>query len=109
MTEKKNFYARPIKPDDLIQYQDGSIVSRMLIYEKAGTLSIFAFAAGQGLSEHTAPYDAIVQMLEGTANITVGEAEYLMNQGEMIILPATVPHSVHAVSDFKMMLTMIHE
>jgi quercetin dioxygenase-like cupin family protein len=109
MTEKKNFYAIPLKPGDLIQYQEGSVVSRMLIYEKAGTLSIFAFAAGQGLSEHTAPYDAIIQVLEGNANITIGEAEFLVNQGEMIILPAKIPHSIHAVSDFKMMLTMIHE
>ncbi len=110
MKEKKqNFYAKVLKPEDLVEYQDGAVVSRMLIYEKAGTISVFAFTAGQGLSEHTAPYDSIVLILEGDASITIGGTEHHVNPREIIILPAQIPHIINAISNCKMMLTLIHE
>jgi len=85
-----------------------AFVSRMLVYTKAGTITVFAFDAGEGLSEHTAPYDAILQVLDGEALITIADKEYPMKAGELIIMPAKIPHAVHATTPFKMMLTMIH-
>jgi quercetin dioxygenase-like cupin family protein len=98
-----------LRGKDLIAYQDGSVVSRMLAYKKSGTVTLFAFDAGEGLSEHTAPYDAMLQVLEGTARVTIENEEFLVCEGDLIIMPAGIPHAVHAESRFKMMLTMIHE
>ena len=95
-------------PGDLVQYQNGSVVSRMITYTPQGTVTLFAFAAGAGLSEHSAPYDAILQVLEGTAEVTLEADLHQVKTGELIILPADIPHAVHAQDSFKMMLTMIH-
>jgi len=92
---------------DLIEYQEGSVVSRTLIDKKAGTVTLFAFDEGQGLSEHTAPYDAMVQILEGEATVTISGKSVIVKQGEMTIMPAAKPHALSAVTRFKMLLTMI--
>lgn len=97
-----------IDPRDLVAYQQGSIVSRMLVYEKSGTITVFAFDAAEGLSEHTAPYDAVLQVIDGEALVTIAGTEYPLKVGDLIIMPAQKPHAVHAVTRFKMMLTMIH-
>ncbi len=92
---------------DLADYQDGAVVSRTLVKQKAGTVTLFAFDAGQELSEHTAPYDALVQGLDGEAEITIAGQPWRVREGDIIIMPASQPHAVRAVSRFKMMLTMI--
>jgi quercetin dioxygenase-like cupin family protein len=92
---------------DLIDYQDSSVVSRTLIEKKSGTITLFAFAERQGLSEHTAPYEALVQILDGEAEITISGKLYRLKAGETIILPANQPHALKAVRRFKMLLTMI--
>ncbi len=91
----------------LIAYQEGSVVSRTLVQERAGTVTLFAFDAGQGLSEHTAPYDALLHVLEGEALITVAGRENRMGVGEAILLPSGKPHAVRALVRFKMLLTMV--
>lgn len=106
--KKEKLTEQVIDPRDLVAYQPGSIVSRMLVYTKAGTITVFAFDAGEGLSEHTAPYDAVLQVIDGEALITIAGKEYPMKVGQLIIMPANIPHAVHAVTQFKMMLTMIH-
>lgn len=90
-----------------VAYSDHSVVSKTLVDHKAGTVTIFAFDAGQGLSEHTAPFDAIVQILDGEAEISVGGKAQTVTEGQMIILPANVPHALKGNVKFKMMLTMI--
>jgi quercetin dioxygenase-like cupin family protein len=92
---------------DLIDYQEGSVVSREIISKKTGTITLFAFDKGQGLSEHTAPFDAVAQILEGETQLTIGEKIISACSGQMVIMPANVPHSVKAVKKFKMLLTMI--
>jgi quercetin dioxygenase-like cupin family protein len=92
---------------DLVSYQDGSIVSRTLIDRPSGTVTVFAFDKGQGLSEHTAPFDALVQVIEGQAEITIAGNRLDLGQGQLVIMPANKPHAVKAVEKFKMMLTMI--
>jgi quercetin dioxygenase-like cupin family protein len=94
---------------DMVEYQDGSVVSHALVKKKAGTVTVFAFAEGEGLSEHTAPYDALVHILDGEAEIGIAGAQHRLGNGDFIIMPANVPHSVHAGSRFKMLLTMIRE
>lgn len=91
----------------LVDYQEGTIVSRTLIDKTTGTVTLFAFAEGQGLSEHTAPFDALVSVLDGEVQITVSGTPYVLKTGEMIIMPAGEPHALKAISPFKMMLTMI--
>jgi quercetin dioxygenase-like cupin family protein len=98
-----------LTPTDLIAYQEGSVVSRMLVYKKTGTITLFAFDAGEGLSEHTAPFDAIVSIIEGKAEITIDKTAFDLHEGQMIIMPAKIPHAVLAKKRFKMILTMIHE
>jgi quercetin dioxygenase-like cupin family protein len=111
MPEKKNenLAEKILDPKDLIAYQDGSVVSRMIVYKKSGTITLFAFDAGEGLSEHTAPFDAIAAIIDGEAEITIEKNLYVLKEGQMIIMPANKPHALHAVRRFKMMLTMIHE
>ena len=92
---------------DLLQYQDGSIVSHMLLKNKGGTVTLFAFDVGEGLSEHTAPFDALVMVTDGEAEIEIAGESFRVKQGETIILPANRPHAVKATSRFKMLLTMI--
>ena len=91
----------------LVTYQVGAVVSKTLLDKKAGTLTLFAFAEGQGLSEHTAPYDAVVHILDGEAEVTISGRAFILTQGEMIVMPANEPHALKAVTKFKMMLTMI--
>ena len=92
---------------DLVEYQAGSIVSRTIIDKPAGTLTLFAFDAGQGLSEHTAPFDALVYLLDGKADVAISGKPLQLKQGEMVIMPANQPHALKAVSKFKMLLVMI--
>lgn len=90
-----------------VEYQNNSIVSKMIIKEEKGNVTLFSFAKGESLSEHTAPFDAMVYVLDGKANITVSGKKYIVNEGEYIIMPAGEPHAVAAEENFKMMLTMI--
>ena len=91
----------------LVAYQAGAVVSRTIIDKKSGTLTLFAFDADQGLSEHTAPFDAFVQIIDGNAVITISGENFHLKQGEMIVMPAGQPHSLKALDKFKMMLVMI--
>ena len=97
-----------VNPKDLVQYQKDSVVSRMITYTPQGTITVFAFALGSGLSEHTAPFDAMLQVIEGTAEVTLAGEQHKVHVGDLIILPASIPHAVHAEESFKMILTMIH-
>jgi quercetin dioxygenase-like cupin family protein len=92
---------------DLVGYQEGAIVSRIVLKREAGTVTLFAFDAGQELSEHTTPYDALVQVLDGEAAITIAGRPHRLGAGDAILLPARQPHAVQAVARFKMLLTMI--
>jgi quercetin dioxygenase-like cupin family protein len=92
---------------DLVEYQAGSVVSKTLVDKKAGTVTLFAFDKGQGLSEHSAPFDALVNVLDGVAEIKIAGKPSKVNAGEMIIMPANVPHALKATEKFKMMLVMI--
>ncbi|MCB0284206.1 MAG: cupin domain-containing protein [Calditrichaeota bacterium] len=93
--------------NELAQYQDGSVVSKALLAKKGGNITLFAFAKGEGLSEHTAPFDAFVHILDGKTEITISGKEYILNAGEMIIMPANEPHALKAIEAFKMLLVMI--
>ncbi len=99
--------ARTMTLTDLVAYQEGSIVSRTLIDKKVGTLTVFAFGAGQGFSEHTAPYDATVQVVDGEAEVIIEGKSFAVKAGEMIIMPANRPHAIRANERFKMLLIMI--
>lgn len=92
---------------DLVAYQDGAVVSRVVLKKGAGNVTLFAFDKDQGLSEHTTPFDALVHILDGTAVVTVGGRPYDLVAGEMILMPANVPHALKATTRFKMSLTMI--
>lgn len=92
---------------DLVAYQDGSVVSRQLLKKDAGNVTLFAFAAGQGLSEHTAPFDALVQVLDGQAEVVIDGNPYAVAAGESVVMPANHPHALNAKTAFKMALTMI--
>ncbi|MBN1862978.1 MAG: cupin domain-containing protein [Dehalococcoidales bacterium] len=99
--------ARVIKLVELADYQAGSVVSRAVIDKDAGSVTFFAFDKEQGLSEHTAPYDALVYILEGEAEITISDRVMLLTEGEMVIMPAGEPHALRAHQRFKMLLTMV--
>ena len=93
--------------DQAVQYADNSIVSRQVVKEASGNISLFAFDKGQELSEHTAPFDALVQVLDGKAEIYIAGEKYTLERGNSIIMPVNIPHAVKAVERFKMLLTMI--
>jgi quercetin dioxygenase-like cupin family protein len=93
--------------NSLVEYQKEAIVSRTLIDKKAGTITLFAFAQGQGLSEHTAPFDALVYIIDGEADITIAKKKLNLTSGDMVIMPANKPHAFKANKPFKMMLVMI--
>jgi quercetin dioxygenase-like cupin family protein len=99
--------AKVLKVEDLIEYQDGAVVSREIIRKETGTVTIFAFDKGEGLSEHTAPFDAMVQVIGGKAEITISGKKNILGSGDMIIMPANVPHALHGLERYKMVLTMI--
>ena len=92
---------------ELVAYSSGSVVSKTLIDKKIGTLTLFSFDAGQGLSEHTVPYDAFVQIVDGEAEVTINGEPHTVGSGQMIIMPANIPHELRAVKPFKMLLVMI--
>jgi len=92
---------------DLADYQEGSVVSRTIIDKKTGTVTFFAFDEGQGLSEHTVPFDALVYLLEGEAEIVISGKPIQLKEGEMVIMPANQPHALRATKKYKMILTMI--
>ena len=92
---------------DLLDYQEGSVVSRTIIDKKTGTVTLFAFDEGQGLSEHTAPFDALVHLIDGEAEITISGKPLRIKKGEMLIMPSGEPHALKAVKKFKMVLIMI--
>lgn len=91
----------------LLQYQESSVVSRVLLKNPGGTVTLFAFGEGEGLSEHTAPFDALVICVEGEAEIQISGQKHRLQEGETITMPANQPHAVQAASDFKMLLVMI--
>ena len=99
--------AQVARLDDLVGYQDGSVVSREIVSKPTGTVTLFAFDAGQGLSEHTAPFDALVYVFDGEAEITISGKPFRVKEGEAIVMPANQPHALKAIKRFKMMLTMI--
>jgi len=99
--------AEVLKLSEMAQYQEGSIVSRQITKTDGGNVTLFAFAAGQGLSEHTAPFDALVHILEGEGEIYISGEKFTISAGEAIIMPADKPHALKAIVPFKMMLTMI--
>ncbi|MDI9623313.1 MAG: cupin domain-containing protein [Methanothermobacter sp.] len=96
-----------LKLKELVDYQEGAVVSREIIRRDTGTVTVFAFDKGQGLSEHTAPFDAIVQIIDGKAEITISGKKHVLEAGEMIIMPANEPHALYAKEPYKMVLTMI--
>ena len=98
---------KALKLSDLIKYQEGSVVSRTIIDKKTGTVTLFSFDEGQGLSEHTAPFDALVHILDGEAEVTISGKVNQLTKGKVIIMPANEPHTLLAVKSFKMMLVMI--
>lgn len=106
-TQTKLEPAQPVKLAALIDYQSGSIVSREIVKGPAGRVTLFAFDEGEGLSEHMSPYNALVQILEGEAEITITGQPHRVTAGELILMPAQQPHALKAVKRYKMILTMI--
>jgi quercetin dioxygenase-like cupin family protein len=96
-----------VRVEDLVQYQDGSVVSKQIIKKDIGNVTLFAFDEGEGLSEHTAPFDALVYILDGKAEVVISGTGHEVAAGEMIIMPANEPHALQAPERFKMMLVMI--
>ena len=107
LLDKQNGQTEVIALKDHVQYGQGAVVSRTLVKKPTGTLTLFAFDVGQELSEHTAPFEAIVHVLDGEVELTIGGQPVLAKEGEMVIMPANVPHAVKAATRFKMLLTMI--
>ena len=106
--DPRELIGKVINLKSLADYQEGSVVSRMVVNKKAGTVTAFAFEAGDGLSEHSAPFDALVIGLEGGAEIPIGGEPHIVKEGDMLIMPANVPHAVHPITRFKMLLVLIH-
>lgn len=104
---EEKLVSRVTRLTELVDYQEGSVVSRTLIDKNVGTVTLFAFDEGQGLSEHTAPFDALVYIIDGEAEITISGRLFHLTEGEMIVMPASKPHTLQAVKRFKMMLIMI--
>jgi len=92
---------------DTVAYQVDAVVSKTIVKQEKGNITVFAFGKGQGLSEHSAPFDAIIQIVDGTAEVFINKKPYIVNSGQTIIMPANIPHAVQSVTDFKMVLTMI--
>lgn len=106
-SENKELIGRVLKFIDLVDYQEGAVVSRTIVDKKTGTVTLFAFDECQGLSEHTAPFDALVYLLDGEAEIVISGEAFRVKAGEMIIMPANEPHALRALKKFKMVLVMI--
>jgi quercetin dioxygenase-like cupin family protein len=105
--QNQDYTAKVLQLKDLVQYGEGAVVSRTLIKRPTGTITLFAFDKDQELSEHTAPFDAVAQVLDGEAVITIGGNPLVTRAGETVIMPANIPHAVKATARFKMLLTMI--
>jgi quercetin dioxygenase-like cupin family protein len=105
--KRDNLVGQALRLADLADYQTGSVVSRTIIDKKTGTVTLFAFDEGQGLSEHTTPFDALVYILDGEAEVVISGKPISVKQGEMVIMPADRPHALRAVKRFKMVLIMI--
>ena len=103
----RDFIGVSLMLEDLVAYQKNSVVSKQILNKKAGSLTLFAFDKGEGLSEHTAPYDASVMILDGKAKILIGGKPHTLTKNAMIIMPAGIPHALKAVERFKMLLIMI--
>ncbi|OGO00049.1 MAG: cupin [Chloroflexi bacterium RBG_13_52_12] len=103
----ENIVGEAAELNGLIEYQLGSVVSRTIIDKPAGSVTLFAFDKGQGLSEHTAPFDAMVDIIDGEAEVSISGKPMKVKQGEMVVMPANEPHALKAFSRFKMMLVMI--
>ena len=106
--DPKSLIGEVMNVKGLVDYQEGSVVSWMVTNKKAGTVTVFAFDAGEGLSEHSAPFDALVIGLEGEAEIPIGGEPHIVKEGDMLIMPANVPHAVNPITKFKMLLVLIH-
>lgn len=109
MDSNESLVGQVVTLKDLIDYQDGAVVSRTIISKDVGTVTVFAFDQGQGLSEHTASFDAMVQVVDGEAEIIIGGQSNAVKSGEMVIMPANDPHALKATARFKMLLTMIKQ
>jgi quercetin dioxygenase-like cupin family protein len=107
--KRKELFGKVIHLKDLVNYSDGTVASRMIITRKAGNITIFSFDENEGLSEHTAPFDAVVTILDGECEVWVAGQTSQMKVGDTIIFPANVPHALSAITKFKMTLTMIKE
>ncbi|MDH5376505.1 MAG: cupin domain-containing protein [Candidatus Bathyarchaeota archaeon] len=107
MGSNEKLLAQAVRLIDLVDYQEGSVVSRTLIDKKTGTVTLFAFDEGQGLSEHTTPFDALVYLLDGEAEISISGKTLHAGEGEIMLMPANQPHALKAIKKFKMILTMI--
>lgn len=105
--DSEQLKAKALRLTELVGYQQGSVVSRELLSKKTGTVTLFSFDRGQGLSEHTAPFDALVYCLEGQAEVTISGRPVRLEQSEMVIMPAGEPHALKALEKFKMLLVMI--
>ncbi len=103
----ENLLAKAIDISSLVEYQDGSVISRTIVKKDVGTVTIFAFDEGEGLSEHTAPFDALVQIIDGEAEIMINGKSLRAAAGQLVIMPANKPHSLKAIKRFKMVLVMI--
>lgn len=107
MTEDNIFDRGQLKLVDVVSYHEGAVVSKELVRKPGGTVTVFAFDAGQGLSEHTAPFDALVYVLDGEAEVTISRKPHRLTAGEMLLMPAHQPHAVNAIQRFKMLLIML--
>ena len=107
MSEQNKENPEILDLESLLDYQEGSVVSRMLMNKKIGTVTLFSFDKGEGLSEHTAPFDALVYIIDGKAEIIISKKSYILKKGQMITMPANDPHALKALERFKMMLIMV--
>jgi quercetin dioxygenase-like cupin family protein len=113
MQQNNNIYQKIVSNAvpalDMLAYQDSAVVSQTLIKKDIGTVTLFAFSSGEGLSEHSAPYDALIYVLDGETEIRIGGEPHHVKAGELIIMPANIPHALRAITDFKMIITMIKQ
>ncbi len=107
--EESRLIGEPVSLKELVNYQEGAVVSRTIIDKKTGTVTLFAFDKEQGLSEHTAPFDALAYIIEGEVDVIISGKSYQLKEGEMIIMPANQPHALRAAERFKMILIMIRD
>jgi quercetin dioxygenase-like cupin family protein len=107
--KRAELYGKILALKDIVSFQDGTVVSRMLVNKKAGSITVFSFDENEGLSKHTAPYDAVVTIIDGECEVWVAGQTLQMKEGQTIIFPANVPHALSAITKFKMTLTMIRE